>query len=131
MPLIEAHHMTNPSANLIAATPRPPYYAVVFTSLRSSGDEAAYAQMAQRMIELAAEQPGFLGVESARSADGAGITVSYWTSLDDIGRWKQHLEHQAAQQQGRKKWYRQYSLRIARVESDYGFSADGATSRRK
>ena len=70
--------------NSIADTPRPPYYAVIFTSVRAPGDEAAYQQTAEQMVELAARQPGFLGVESARSADGAGITVSYWDSLDDI-----------------------------------------------
>jgi len=103
---------------MIAATPPPPYYAVIFTSLRSAVDEG-YGDTAGRMVELAQQQPGFLGVESAR--DGLGITVSYWESLDAIRSWKQHAEHVIAQQSGRAKWYTNYKTRICKVERDYGF----------
>lgn len=98
-----------------APLPEPPYYAVIFASQRSAGD-AGYAAMAERMVALAAEQPGFLGVESTRGADGFGITVSYWTSLDAIAAWKAHAEHRVAQETGRQRWYTSYALRIARVE---------------
>ena len=103
---------------MIAATPQPPYYAVIFTSLRTATDEG-YGQMAEHMVELAAEQPGFLGVESARSE--VGITVSYWESLDAIRQWKANAEHLLAQRWGREKWYTSYKTRICRVERDYGF----------
>ncbi len=101
----------------IAQTPEPPYYAVIFTNQRTEGDEG-YGVMADRMVELAAEQPGFLGVESVR--DGLGITVSYWESLEAIKRWKQNAEHQEAQRLGHEKWYASFKLRIAKVERDYG-----------
>ncbi|TVZ40469.1 heme-degrading monooxygenase HmoA [Alteromonadaceae bacterium 2753L.S.0a.02] len=103
----------------IANTPEPPYYAVIFTSLLSELDEQGYAETAQRMLDLATQQPGFLGFESAR--DGLGISVSYWQSLEAIKAWKQQVEHQAAQQNGRSRWYSAYSTRIARVERDYRF----------
>ena len=77
------------------------------------------------MVELAREQPGFLGVDSARGADGFGITVSYWASLDAIAQWRAHVEHQAAQTQGKQTWYAQYELRIALVERAYGQRAPG------
>ena len=99
----------------------PPYYAVVFSSQRTDGDHG-YAAMADRMVELARQQPGFLGVESARGADGFGITVSYWASEADIAAWKQQTEHLVAQTLGRERWYAQYSLRVARVERAYGHS---------
>jgi heme-degrading monooxygenase HmoA len=102
----------------IAATPAPPYYAVIFTSLRTDGDDG-YGAMAARMMKMAAEQPGYLGVESAR--DGVGITVSYWRSLDDIANWKRVAEHREAQRNGREKWYAAFKTRIAKVERDYGF----------
>lgn len=102
---------------MIAKTPTPPYYAVIFTSLRTETEEG-YHDTAERMVELAAEQPGFLGVESAR--DGLGITVSYWASLEAIRNWKKNAEHQLAQQFGRGKWYSAYKTRIALVERDYG-----------
>lgn len=102
---------------MIANTPAPPYYAVIFTSERTEGDEG-YAAMAERMLELARQQEGFLGVESAR--EGLGITVSYWRDLDAIARWKGDVEHQEAQRLGRKQWYRTFKTRIARVERDYG-----------
>lgn len=102
----------------IADTPEPPYYAVIFTSLRTDGDDG-YGAMATAMVELAAQQPGFLGVESAR--DGLGITVSYWTDLDAIAAWKADVKHLAAQQAGRERWYATFKTRIARVERDYGF----------
>lgn len=102
-------------------TPPPPYYAVVFSSQRTDGDHG-YAAMADRMVELARQQPGFLGVESARGTDGFGITVSYWASEADIAAWKQQTEHLAAQTLGRERWYAQYSLRVARVERAYGHS---------
>lgn len=104
----------------IAATPEPPYFAVIFTSLRSPGD-AGYAEAVTRMAELAAGQPGFLGMESAR--DGLGISVSYWSSLDAIARWKQNLAHRAAQSRGQAEWYTAYRVRVCRVERDYGWGA--------
>jgi heme-degrading monooxygenase HmoA len=105
----------------IAATPKLPYYAVIFTSLRTEEDEG-YAEMALRMVELAKEQPGFLGIESAREASGHGITVSYWRDEASISSWKQHVDHQAAQQLGKEKWYKGYMLRVSKVERDYGFN---------
>ena len=102
----------------IAKTPKPPYYAVIFTSQRTEGDRG-YGQMAERMVELASQQPGFLGVESVRSAEGFGITVSYWSSEEAIAAWKAHLEHKPAQEAGKRVWYADYQLRIARVERDY------------
>ncbi len=110
---------------MIAATPSPPYYAVIFTSLRTVIDDG-YAQTADRMVELAAGQPGFLGVESARNE--TGITVSYWESLDAIRQWKSHTEHLLAQRQGRAQWYAAYKTRICRVERDYGFELPATTS---
>ena len=104
---------------MIAQTPDPPYYAVIFTSTRTEGDEEGYAEMAERMAELAAQQPGYLGAESAR--DGLGITVSYWESLETIRQWKANTEHLVAQQFGREKWYSAYKTRVCKVERDYGF----------
>lgn len=106
----------------LAGTPEPPYYAVIFTSLRTAGD-AGYGDMAARMLELAAAQPGFLGVESAR--EEAGITVSYWESLEAIRKWKANAEHLEAQRLGREQWYGAYRVRVARVERDYGFDHGG------
>ncbi|MDH3221438.1 MAG: antibiotic biosynthesis monooxygenase [Gammaproteobacteria bacterium] len=103
--------------SLIAETPEPPYYAVIFSSLKGD-DSTGYAEMAQRMMELAARQPGFLGAESAR--EEIGITVSYWRDLESIRRWKAHAEHREAQRMGRDKWYSSYRTRIALVEKDYG-----------
>lgn len=105
----------------LALTPTPPYYAVVFTSVRTPADADEYGVTADRMVELAAGMPGFLGVESARGEDRVGITVSYWASLDAIRGWREHAEHRLAQQHGREKWYACYRLRVARVESEYGF----------
>jgi heme-degrading monooxygenase HmoA len=101
-----------------ANTPQPPYYAAIFTSRRAEGNDG-YELAALRMLELAAEQPGYLGVESARGADGIGITVSYWATLEAIAAWKSNAEHQLAQGQGRAKWYEQYAVRIARGERAY------------
>jgi len=101
---------------MIAQTPPPPYYAVVFTSIRTPRDDAAYHRMAERMVELARQQPGFLGVESARGDDGLGLTVSYWTDLDCIAAWKAQAEHVVAQRLGKDRWYESYRLRVCRVE---------------
>ena len=103
----------------IANTPKAPYYAVIFTSHRTDGDNG-YGKMADRMIELASEQAGFLGVESAR--DSVGITVSYWKDLESIKLWKQNTEHLVAQKQGKDTWYAEFKIRISKVERDYGFS---------
>jgi heme-degrading monooxygenase HmoA len=106
-----------------SSTPTPPYYAVIFTSQRTAADDDGYAVMAERMLELAAAQPGFLGVESARDPEGVGITVSYWESLEAIRRWREHPEHGLAQAQGRAKWYASYRLRICRVEAEVVFTS--------
>ena len=103
---------------MLSKTPEPPYYAAIFTSRRTE-DDNGYEATALRMLELAAEQPGYLGVDSARDADGLGITVSYWTSLDAIAAWKNNAEHRLAQTQGFTKWYEQHTVRIARVERAY------------
>ena len=103
--------------SLIAETPAPPYYAVIISSLRNA-DIEGYAETATRMVELAAEQPGFLGVESVR--EDLGITVSYWSDLNSIKQWKAQAEHRLAQQMGMDKWYSSYKTRIALVERDYG-----------
>ncbi|GAB3524992.1 antibiotic biosynthesis monooxygenase family protein [Photobacterium alginatilyticum] len=101
----------------IANTPEPPYYAVIFTSERTEGDNG-YGIMADKMVELASIQPGFLGIESAR--EGVGITVSYWRDLAAIKAWKANAEHQIAQKKGRKEWYSTFKVRISKVERDYG-----------
>ena len=102
-----------------ARTPEPPYYAVIFTSQRTEGDRG-YDAMAGRMVELAAQQPGFLGVESARGADGLGLTVSYWRDEASIAGWKRDTEHQQAQRGGQQTWYADYQVRVAKVERAYG-----------
>jgi heme-degrading monooxygenase HmoA len=102
---------------VIAETPEPPYVAVIFTSLRTDGDHG-YAVMSARMSRLAAEQPGYLGMEAAR--DGLGITVSYWVDEDAAKAWKQVAEHLVAQRRGREAWYSDYRVRVAVVHRDYG-----------
>lgn len=102
----------------LARTPEPPYYAVIFSSRRTKGDRG-YGQMAERMVELASQQPGFLGVESVRDAGGFGITVSYWSSEEAIAAWKAHAGHTAAQEAGKRVWYADYQLRVAKVERAY------------
>ena len=101
-----------------AKTPEPPYYAVIFTSKRSEGDNG-YAAMAESMFELALQQPGCIGAESARGADGLGITVAYFNSETAIAAWKQNTRHLAAQQLGKDRWYEHYELRVAKVERAY------------
>lgn len=103
---------------MLAKTPPPPYYAVIFTSVKMENNEG-YDEMAERMVELAQQQPGFLGVESARNE--IGITVSYWKDLVSIKNWKENAEHTIAREKGRADWYKAFKTRIAKVERDYGF----------
>ena len=104
---------------LFTKAPEPPYYAAIFSSQRTER-ESGYAHMADHMFELASRQPGFLGVESARDADGFGITVSYWSSEEAIAAWKAHVDHKPAQEAGKRMWYNNYRVRIAKVERAYG-----------
>jgi heme-degrading monooxygenase HmoA len=103
-----------------------PHYAVIFTSTRRDSADDGYAETAERMEELARQQPGFLGVESARGADGLGITVSYWASLEAVRAWGRHAEHLLAQRRGREEWYASYTLRVCRVEAVREFAADAS-----
>ena len=105
----------------LARTPQPPYYAVIFASVRTKADDAGYGDAAGRMAQLASEQPGYLGVDSVRGADGVGITVSYWSSEEAIAAWRRNAEHTIVREHGRKNWYAQYELRVAKVERAYGF----------
>jgi heme-degrading monooxygenase HmoA len=105
----------------------PPYYAVIFTSQRNSV-ELGYAKTADRMVELAAQQTGYLGVESVRGTDGLGITVSYWRSLQDIAAWRRQSEHVQARDQGRADWYSHYALRVAKVERAYGWDVEDGSA---
>lgn len=107
------------TANQISQTPPPPYYAVIFTSQRTPSDHG-YGEMATRMLELASQQPGFLGAESARDGNGFGLTVSYWADEKSIANWKANTDHLVAQRGGKKSWYADYRVRVAKVERDYG-----------
>ncbi|OUT59109.1 MAG: hypothetical protein CBB71_11310 [Rhodopirellula sp. TMED11] len=100
--------------------PRP-HYAVIFTSCRSEDSSSEYAQAAQQMLTLAARQPGFLGVDSVRNAQGVGVTVSYWRDLDSIQAWHEVPEHRNVQHLGRKLWYTEFTVRVCRVERSYDF----------
>ncbi|MCQ2004622.1 antibiotic biosynthesis monooxygenase family protein [Rhizobium sp. NRK18] len=104
----------------LAKTPPPPYYVVIFSTLRTDGDHG-YAAMAEKMDALAAEQPGYLGIDSVRDASGFGITNSYWRDEESVLAWKRNAEHTLARDLGREKWYQCYELRVARVERAYGF----------
>ena len=104
-----------------AATPAPPYYAVIFTTRRTAGDKG-YEAMAERMAALAATMPGYLGAESVRDGEGVGITVSYWESEAAIAHWKRDAEHVAARELGRRDWCQHYDLRVAKVERAYAFT---------
>jgi heme-degrading monooxygenase HmoA len=106
---------------MIANTPKPPYYAVIFISTRTEGDND-YAEMADKMVELAKLQDGFLGIESAR--EEIGITVSYWRDLEAIKNWRENSEHSIAREKGRKDWYKAFKTRIAKVERDYGWEKE-------
>lgn len=97
----------------------PPYYAVIFTTILTN-DLNGYKETAERMEALAKQQLGYLGIEHAR--DEVGITVSYWKDAESILNWKQNVEHTEAREMGRKKWYKQYQLRICKVEREYGFT---------
>jgi heme-degrading monooxygenase HmoA len=100
----------------VATTPDPPYVAVIFTNRRTDSDDQGYAAAADRMESLAAEIPGFLGIESVRGIDRVGITVSYWTDDEAVATWREHPEHLDTQARGRADWYDSYELRVARVE---------------
>lgn len=106
-------------AKRFAELPAPPYYMVTFTNQRTEGD-AGYGAMADRMEQLAGEQPGFLGIESTRDASGFGITVSYWRSLEAIAAWKRNAEHLVAQRNGRQQWYARFEVKVSLVERAYG-----------
>jgi len=104
---------------MIANTPKPPYYAVIFTTIKTEFDDG-YDEMAKKMEDLAKLQAGYLGIESARNE--IGITVSYWDNVSSIINWKNNVEHTVAREKGRALWYKKYQLRICKVERDYGFS---------
>lgn len=114
------------SEQRIAPVPahQPPYYAVVFTSLRTEPD-AGYGETAERLGELVKDVPGFLGEDSARTPGGLGITVAYFRDLAGIERWRAHEERRAAKEHGRAHWYERYSLHIAKVEHSHGFERPG------
>lgn len=104
---------------MLANTPEPPYYAVIFTSQRTENDDKGYELTANLMVDMASKQEGFLGVESSRDKDGLGITVSYWDSLESIKNWKENKSHKKVQDKGKKDWYSGYTTRICKVERDY------------
>ena len=104
---------------MIAKTPTPPYYAVIFSSIRTDGDNG-YSEMGDKMVELASKQDGFLGVESVK--EELGITVSYWKDLESIKKWKENSDHVVARKKGKTDWYKSFKTRIAKVERDYDFT---------
>jgi heme-degrading monooxygenase HmoA len=114
------------AATGLARTPKPPYYAVIFSSKRTLNDDHGYGVAAQRMVDLGSRYEGFLGIESVRGADGVGITVSYWRDEVALLAWKRDTEHQKVQRGGREAWYERYEVRIAKVERAYGFAREAS-----
>lgn len=104
---------------MLARTPKPPYWAVIFSNQRTAADGEGYGVTAEQMVALAAEQPGFLGAESARGDDGFGITVSYWQSEADIAAWRAHAKHRVAIAAGFDRWYACFATRVAHVGRDH------------
>ncbi len=121
---MRVHSTEHNEAMVLAQTPEPPYFAVIFSSRRNVQPDDRYEETAKRMFELAAGQPGFLGVDSAR--EEIGITVCYWTDEQAIAGWKRDADHVFAQYEARARWYDAYEIRIARVERAYGFGRDGS-----
>jgi heme-degrading monooxygenase HmoA len=115
------------AATGFACTPRPPYYAVIFTSKLATADDRGYGAVAQRMVDLGSRYDGFLGLETTRGADGLGITVSYWRDEVALLAWKRDTEHQKAQRGGREAWYERFEVRVAKVERAYGFAREAAS----
>ncbi len=107
-----------------AQLPEPPYCVVIFPSVRTGVDAEDYGTMAETMVALAAEQPGFLGIESVRNGEGRGITLSYWTDEAAIAAWKKNAAHKEAQKKGRADWYERFAIRVARVERAHSFSRE-------
>ncbi len=99
--------------------PKPPYYAVIFVNQRTDQDDVGYSDMAERMVELAQQQDGFLAIESVREASGKGITISYWKDKQAIADWKNNVEHQEARKLGKDNWYQDFQLQVAKVEHGY------------
>lgn len=106
----------------IAKTPKAPYYAVIFTSIRTL-EENGYGKVADELMDMVSRQEGFLGAESVRNTEGFGMTISYWDSLDSINKWKKNDPHMKAKELGRKMWYSQYMIRICKVEWDHFFES--------
>jgi len=107
------------SAPAFANTPKPPYYAVIFTSQRTNHGQIDYDAAAEWMFGLVQQQPGFLGVESTRDAHGFGITVAYFDSEENIRLWRNHADHVATRERGKREWYEHFEVRVARVERAY------------
>ena len=113
----------------LADTPNPPYSVAIFTSLRTEADDEGYAAAADEMMALAAEQPGYLGVETVRdSSTGFGITISYWTDEAAIAAWRNHAEHRIVRRLGREQWYRAFRVRVGRIERQRAFARSGHSS---
>ncbi|MFJ6326873.1 MULTISPECIES: antibiotic biosynthesis monooxygenase family protein [unclassified Rhizobium] len=107
----------------VSVLPEPPYYMVSFTSQRTDAEDG-YGTIGYAMSELASQQPGYLGFESVRSADGFGILLSFWKDEESIHAWKAVVDHVEAQRQGRQDWYSRYEIRVALVQRAYGFDKD-------
>ncbi|MDX2168218.1 MAG: antibiotic biosynthesis monooxygenase [Deltaproteobacteria bacterium] len=101
----------------IARTPEPPYYAVIAPA-ELNPDLEGYAQTALRLMQVAREVDGFLGIESC-IAGNFSLAVSYWRSLEAIAEWRRHAEHRLAKDNGMQRWFAAYCTRIARVERVY------------
>ena len=95
-------------------------YAVIFTSIKS-GKPEGYSEMAEKMLNLAEKQKGFIGFESYANEKGKNVSISYWESIADIKNWKENPEHQIAQKLGKEKWYKYFKLQVCKIEQEYEF----------
>ncbi|MFF1447524.1 antibiotic biosynthesis monooxygenase family protein [Streptomyces sp. NPDC058274] len=113
-------HPVAPDAVVPVAAHEPPYYAVVFTSVRTEESDG-YGETGERMEELVRGVPGFLGMDHARTPGGLSITVGYFKDEAALQQWRSDAEHRAAQRRGRAEWYERYTLHVAKVERSHGY----------
>ena len=94
-------------------------YSVAFTFEAGTYD-ARFHELNARIDAAARATPGYLGVESWRSADGARANATYyWQSLEALRAFSDHPDHLAAKRDYRR-WYRGYHIVIAKIVRSYG-----------
>jgi heme-degrading monooxygenase HmoA len=97
---------------------------IVFRSrIKPHADLQQLGRLGERMLELAASMPGYRSYKDFTAQDGENVSVVEFESLETLARWRDHPEHKAVQDRGRREFFESYVVQVCTLVRESRFPA--------